>query len=251
LSPSRHTIVLTLLLAPLIWAQSCPADIYQRVDEEGVAWYTDSPQDNRYQAILRERQVKAKAVKQTTPAHLAATGIETRLRPTLSATEPAEGEHLVLPVQGKITSLTGLRHDPIDGKLRHHNGVDIAAATGTPVKPVAPGVVVFSGVRPGYGNMVIVDHQNGTLTVYAHHSLNMVAVGDQVSTGSVIALTGSTGRSTGPHLHFEAWQDGENITRRYIPATGDRQMAAATTLRQVPIRRILQDDGTLLFTNLN
>ncbi|MGC8937534.1 MAG: M23 family metallopeptidase [Thermodesulfovibrio sp.] len=116
---------------------------------------------------------------------------------------------LSLPVSGRITSSFGLRIDPIDGKLRHHNGIDIAVPEGTPVKPVLSGKVVYSGWRGGYGNCVIVDHGNGIQTVYAHNSKNLVKTGDTVTPQSVIALSGSTGRTTGPHLHFEVRKDGK------------------------------------------
>ncbi|MGB9710024.1 MAG: M23 family metallopeptidase [Thermodesulfovibrio sp.] len=116
---------------------------------------------------------------------------------------------LSLPVSGRITSSFGLRIDPIDGKLRHHNGIDIAVPEGTPVKPVLSGKVVYSGWRGGYGNCVIVDHGNGIQTVYAHNSKNLVKTGDTVTPQSVVALSGSTGRTTGPHLHFEVRKDGK------------------------------------------
>jgi murein DD-endopeptidase MepM/ murein hydrolase activator NlpD len=87
---------------------------------------------------------------------------------------------------------------------RGHTGVDIAGPMGTPIYASDDGVVVTSGWnRGGYGNMIIVDHGNGILTRYAHHTKNLVGVGDAVKRGDVIALMGSTGRSTGPHLHFE------------------------------------------------
>ena len=153
-----------------------------------------------------------------------------------------------LPIQGIITSQAGLRTDPFDGKLKHHNGLDIAAPSGTPVKPVAPGTVIFSGWKSGYGNTVILDHADGMKTVYAHHSSNNVSVGTMVDLNSVIALTGSTGRSTGPHLHFEAWQGDTNITSSFMP--GNHSNGHPATLASAPIRRLLQKDGTILFTNL-
>ena len=117
-----------------------------------------------------------------------------------------------------------------------------------PVKPVAPGTVIFSGWKGGYGNTVILDHHDGMVTVYAHHSSNSVSEGTSVDLNTIIALTGSTGRSTGPHLHFEAWQDGTNISSDFIPGSSPGQTPA--TLAKAPIRRLLQADGTLLFTNL-
>ncbi|NJD91745.1 MAG: M23 family metallopeptidase, partial [Geobacter sp.] len=154
-----------------------------------------------------------------------------------------------LPIDGVITSTTGFRNDPFNGRLTHHNGLDIAAPTGTPVKPVAPGTVIFSGWKKGYGNTVILEHDDGMVTVYAHHSRNSVSEGERVDLGSVIAATGSTGRSTGPHLHFEAWRNGTNITSDFMP--GSSSDTPATASSRAPIRRFLQSDGTLLFTNLN
>jgi len=116
-----------------------------------------------------------------------------------------------LPASGKITSSFGLRTDPIDGKLRHHNGIDIAVPEGTEIKPVLSGKVVYSGYSNGYGNCVIVEHENGIQTIYAHNSKNLVKVGDTVTADTVIALSGSTGRTTGPHLHFEVRKDGKPV----------------------------------------
>lgn len=118
-------------------------------------------------------------------------------------------EHrLSLPVEGKITSGYGLRHDPIDGKPRHHNGIDIAVPERTSITPAAAGRVVYSGFSPGYGNCVIIAHDNGLTSLYGHNSVNLVKTGDVVDKTMVIALSGSTGRSTGPHLHFELRKDG-------------------------------------------
>lgn len=120
-------------------------------------------------------------------------------------------EKISLPLSGKITSSFGLRTDPIDGKLRHHNGIDIAAPEGTPVKPVLSGKIVYSGYNGGYGNCVIVEHENGIQTIYAHNSKNLVKAGDTVTRETVIALSGSTGRTTGPHLHFEVRHNGKAV----------------------------------------
>lgn len=118
---------------------------------------------------------------------------------------------LSLPVNGEITSKFGLRIDPIDGKKRHHNGIDIAAPEGTNINPVLPGKVIYSGYSKGYGNCVIVEHEDGIQTIYAHNSKNLVKVGDTVSKETVIALSGSTGRTTGPHLHFEIRKEGKPV----------------------------------------
>lgn len=115
---------------------------------------------------------------------------------------------LKLPAAGKVTSRYGLRYDPIDGRLRHHNGVDIAVPEGSPVRTAAEGKVVFSGQLPGYGNTVVVEHGDGLTSLYAHNSVNLVKTGDVVDKNSILALSGSSGRSTGPHLHFEVRRNG-------------------------------------------
>jgi murein DD-endopeptidase MepM/ murein hydrolase activator NlpD len=111
----------------------------------------------------------------------------------------------------QISSGYGMRQDPMRGDLAFHEGVDIAAPEGTEVHPVKPGTVVFSGEQHGYGNVVIVDHGNGMTTTYAHNQVNLAQAGDTVDTGSVIARVGSSGRSTGPHVHFELAYDGQKV----------------------------------------
>lgn len=107
-----------------------------------------------------------------------------------------------------VTSGYGGRADPFGGGRQFHKGIDFNARTGDPVMTVADGVVSFSGVRSGYGNVVEVDHGNGFVTRYAHNSRNTVRVGDLVRVGQEIAKAGSTGRSTGAHVHFEVWENG-------------------------------------------
>ena len=95
-----------------------------------------------------------------------------------------------MPVEGVITSRFGLRSDPFHGKTRHHKGLDIAAPTGTPIHPVRPGTVVSSGERGGYGNVVVLDHGDGTTGLYAHCHELKVKKGDKVGYGDVIATVG-------------------------------------------------------------
>lgn len=109
------------------------------------------------------------------------------------------------PVQGRITSSFGPRWG------RMHNGLDIAAPTGTPVYAAAPGKVTYSDGAGTYGLLVMIDHGNGIETRYAHNSRLLVRVGEKVERGQRIALVGSTGNSTGPHLHFEVLVDGEAL----------------------------------------
>ena len=117
-----------------------------------------------------------------------------------------------MPVDaGYISSYYGSRIDPFDGHSAFHRGIDFAAPKGTPVHTVAEGVVTFAGVRNGYGNVVEVDHGNGYATRYAHNSKLLVHVGQRVRVGQEIAVVGSTGRSTGPHSHFEVWYKGRSV----------------------------------------
>jgi murein DD-endopeptidase MepM/ murein hydrolase activator NlpD len=108
-----------------------------------------------------------------------------------------------LPVNGIISSPEGWRRDPINGETRYHAGTDIAAPSGTPIHAVAAGRVIESGVKSGYGNTVVIETEDGRQMLYAHNNRNFVQVGDQVSSGQQIAEVGSTGRATGPHVHFE------------------------------------------------
>ncbi|MCB0977946.1 MAG: peptidoglycan DD-metalloendopeptidase family protein [Acidimicrobiales bacterium] len=111
---------------------------------------------------------------------------------------------ITTPIPGyRIGSKFGLRHHPILGITRLHAGGDIGAPTGTPIHAPADGIVVFAGERGGYGNCVVIDHGNSLGTLYGHQSRLNVKAGDVVKRGDVIGFVGSTGLSTGPHLHFE------------------------------------------------
>jgi murein DD-endopeptidase MepM/ murein hydrolase activator NlpD len=123
---------------------------------------------------------------------------------------PTDGMFM-LPVEGQRTSGFGMRMHPIDHEERLHSGMDIAAPAGTPIRAAAAGQVVFSGTQAGYGNVVLIQHEEGYATFYAHNTANLVSVGTPVSQGQPIATVGSTGRSTGPHLHFEVRKDGKQL----------------------------------------
>jgi murein DD-endopeptidase MepM/ murein hydrolase activator NlpD len=113
------------------------------------------------------------------------------------------------PVEsGYISSLYGQRTDPFDGNQASHHGIDFAAVAGTQVLAVADGVVSHTGTDGGYGRMVEITHGNGYVTRYAHNAKLLVKPGQTVKRGDPIALMGSTGRSTGPHVHFEVLRDG-------------------------------------------
>lgn len=112
-----------------------------------------------------------------------------------------------VPIQGdfRISSGFGIRNDPFNGGLAMHEGLDFTAATGTKVVASAKGVVTRSGWDPGYGNVIEVQHAEGFATRYAHLSKRIAQVGDNVERGGVLGEVGSTGRSTGPHLHYEVF----------------------------------------------
>lgn len=110
---------------------------------------------------------------------------------------------LLWPLRGRITSSFGRRTDPFSRKRTFHCGIDVSAEPGTPVRAAAGGTVIYSGWKDGYGNMVVLRHDNGYITVYAHNKENLVSDGDSVSRGDVIAKSGMSGAVTGAHLHFE------------------------------------------------
>jgi murein DD-endopeptidase MepM/ murein hydrolase activator NlpD len=126
----------------------------------------------------------------------------------------------LLPDTGStaISSDYGLRHDPFTGDMKFHYGLDIPASEGTYIHPARKGTVIFSGEQPGYGNVVIIDHKDGFLTKYAHNLSNLVQQGQEVDKGSVIAQVGSTGKSTGSHMHFEVLYNGEHVDPRLLLA---------------------------------
>jgi len=112
---------------------------------------------------------------------------------------------------GWMSSKFGRRTDPFTGRIAWHQGVDFAGKAGADIVSVAAGVVTWSGERHGYGQMVEVNHGNGFSTRYAHNKENLVKVGDVVKKGQVVALMGSSGRSTGPHVHFEVFKHGRPV----------------------------------------
>jgi murein DD-endopeptidase MepM/ murein hydrolase activator NlpD len=107
------------------------------------------------------------------------------------------------PVVGPITSSFGEREDPFNGEGAFHQGIDISSSFGTPVRATADGVIMTAALGNGYGREVMIDHGNGIRTVYGHLSGFAVSAGEQVKRGQVIGYVGSSGRSTGPHLHYE------------------------------------------------
>lgn len=134
---------------------------------------------------------------------------------------------MVTPVNGRVTSLYGQRFHPILGYARMHAGVDFGAAWGSPIVASAPGIVSFAGYRGGHGNYVRLEHGGGLGTGYGHMSRIAVGPGEQVSAGEVIGYVGSTGLSTGPHLHYEMYRDGRTVNPL------GQSFATVTVTRQV------------------
>jgi len=171
-------------------------------------------------SLTQVRQLKQSAladVRRTREEYLAeadalareSAALAARIR-AAQADPPAEGSTgsgvsaagLIWPVDGVVVSGYGMRW----GRL--HEGIDITAASGTPIRAAAAGTVIHSGWLGGYGLLVVIDHGNGLATAYAHNSSNLVSVGARVEQGQTIALVGSTGNSSGPHVHFEVRVNG-------------------------------------------
>ena len=122
----------------------------------------------------------------------------------------------------EITSGYGSRVDPFNGRLASHTGIDFRQAWGSPVRAAAAGTVISAGHNGGYGNMVDIDHGNGVISRYAHLSAVIVKSGQTVSTGTVLGRLGSTGRSTGPHLHYEVRYNDQPLDPRRFLAAGQK-----------------------------
>ena len=115
------------------------------------------------------------------------------------------------PVGGKISSPYGKRASPFGGGRAVHSGIDISATSGTPVQATADGVVCYSGWNPHSGYLVVIEHGCGFSTAYAHNKRNLVKMGQQVKRGDIVGHVGSSGRSTGPHVHYEVWDKGKRV----------------------------------------
>lgn len=159
-----------------------------------------------YAEVIRS-QIEQKLQPQTAPDGAAAT-LPFHLAP----------QQMVPPLAGAVTSPFGWRADPLDGVRRFHAGVDLRAPIGSPVVAFLDGTVQFSGWRDGYGQVVEIAHDNGLVSRYAHNSQLLAEPGRRVAAGTAIALSGSSGRSTGPHLHFEILRDGQALDAQAILA---------------------------------
>lgn len=125
-----------------------------------------------------------------------------------------------VPVDGQLSSGFGMRVHPRYGSKMFHSGIDLSAPRGTPIHATADGIISFSGWSKGNGNIVVIEHGHGFSTVYAHNTKNLIKVGQTVKRGQKIATTGSTGVSTGPHVHYEVWKNGERVNPESFEGAG-------------------------------
>ncbi|MFW5998281.1 MAG: peptidoglycan DD-metalloendopeptidase family protein [Halanaerobiaceae bacterium] len=126
-------------------------------------------------------------------------------------TSTSSNTNYIWPVQGKLTSSYGWREHPIDNEKHFHKGIDISLSPGSPIYAVEEGKVTFSGWSEGYGNLIILEHQNNIKTYYAHNMKLLVKEDKKVEKGKIIALSGSSGKTNGPHLHFEIRKNNDTI----------------------------------------
>jgi murein DD-endopeptidase MepM/ murein hydrolase activator NlpD len=165
-------------------------------------------------------EAAARAAAATAAAAPTATSATTTAPRTVTTSPPAVSTGngtLSWPIRGSIDSPFGWRIHPISRDRRYHTGIDIDGPFGMPIKAAKAGIVILAGVKGGYGNSVMIDHQNGWVTLYAHQQSLNVQVGQYVTTSTTIGWVGSSGNSTGPHLHFELRVNGVPVDpMRYL-----------------------------------
>ena len=135
--------------------------------------------------------------------------IAEELRKSAADLTKESGQGFIMPIEGRLTSPFGLRKHPIFGMVRQHNGVDFGCVRGQPIWAAKAGKVIFAGLKSGYGNVVLIEHEGPVITLYAHQQDLLVSAGYRIEKGEVLGRCGSTGWSTGPHLHFEVRTGGE------------------------------------------
>lgn len=145
------------------------------------------------------------------------------------------------PTSGQLSSCYGMRLSPFSGLMEHHPGIDISGPVGTPVKATADGIVKMASWRSGYGNLVVLQHEFGFNTRYAHNSKLLVRVGDRVKRGQVLSLMGDTGRSSGPHCHYEVWHN--NQRQNPLAFLKDSDPKTDAPLTQKPVKKSLDNQS--------
>ena len=191
-------------------AQQVAAQERDRVGQLGTE--ADGQRDQVAAAEQQEQQAVADIQARKADFEAQYQAVQAQIAASVSRGNPTPGNHrFIWPVNGPISSGFGPRVQPIIGASTFHPGVDIAASQGTPIKAAGDGVVKMAGVNGGYGNFTLIDHGGGLATGYGHQSRIAVSVGQHVSTGQVIGYVGSTGTSTGPHLHWEVRVNGSPV----------------------------------------
>jgi len=190
-------------------------DLYIRLNSDAALYQQQinaMEQSNREIEALIVRRQQEEAQMAAARAAAAARAGQSAPVATTQRFPPLPGGELAWPVQGgTITSGFGNRTNPINRRQEFHSGIDIGAPSGTSIFAAHDGVVIFAGWQGGYGNTVVIDHGNGLSTTYSHNTTNLVSVGQTVTRGQTIARVGSTGFSTGPHLHFSVRQNGRLV----------------------------------------
>ncbi len=178
-------------------------------DFEVISTYEDQIANDKSAEPLANAMLNGEIRDSTRPRIVPENNLSEKM--VLTPVNSAETLEYEMPLNGRISSSFGTRFHPIDKKMKVHTGVDIAVPRGTSVAAAADGIVTFAGRKGGYGNVVIVEHSDGRQTFYAHCDKLLVEKGQTVSFGEEIAKSGSTGKSTGPHLHFEVRENGKPI----------------------------------------
>jgi murein DD-endopeptidase MepM/ murein hydrolase activator NlpD len=187
-------------LASLDEAKRAKKAVVKKAEEDKDSW---EKQEN--QLLEESKSIEAELRRATAPKP--SSGASGGSQATVSK---GTGQ-MAYPVQGRLSSPYGYRIHPIFKTRKMHTGIDLSAPSGTPIRAADGGTVLFSGWRGGYGKTVIVQHGNGLATLYAHMSAIHVGTGQSVDKGGVLGLVGSTGYSTGPHLHFEVRKNGSPV----------------------------------------
>lgn len=165
----------------------------------------------KYQQTISAGGIASSGLEPLKPVPVMGGGQAQEIERTARSTDKLASRPSIWPVSGEVTSNFGWRSSPWGGGSELHQGIDIANSLDTPIVAAADGEVVQSGWAGGYGNVVQIDHGNGVSTVYGHNSRVAVNVGQSVKKGQVISYLGSTGRSTGPHVHYEIRMNGTAV----------------------------------------